>query len=315
MAAEIRHTLINLEITPPPGAWDTIASRLDAEFDPEETAVAQKLDDYTVVPPITAWEKIGAALEEAPVEEFPVAVASPPAKLVSIPFRKWAMAAAVISILALGAWYFLSNNPNPKNNFTQVDEPATNKKLAQPENNAAAVPNVAVTDSDDRPRPRRSFPPLTPLKKLAEQYALNVVSSDLNPDMASDDIPHADPPRMQAMHAVAQPNVAAPPIRDASGEIILDKQLIYASPDHNYIVVTGPNGEQTRISSKFLPLLNSLNGNTESNNYFHFFLNENNIWKLRFNEWRDKMLRQASFIPTATFLDMLELKDILQENQ
>ena len=106
----------------------------------------------------------------------------------------------------------------------------------------------------------------------------------------------------------------APPIRDANGNIILDTELIFA-PDNNYIVVTGPNGEQTRISSKFLPLLSSMNGNIESMDYFQFFLNENNIWKLRFNEWRDRMLRQATIIPTATnLLDIIQLKEFLQEN-
>lgn len=124
----------------------------------------------------------------------------------------------------------------------------------------------------------------------------------------------AEPEAIQAMDIIPDPNVEAPPIRDADGNIILDTHLIMGN-DGQYIIVTSPNGQQTRISSKFLPLLTSLHDRPESADHFPYLFNEDNMWKQRIHEWKDKMMKQASFIPAATnFLDLLELKEILMEN-
>jgi hypothetical protein len=45
-------------------------------------------------------------------------------------------------------------------------------------------------------------------------------------------------------------------------------------------------------------------------------MQENSLWKIRFSEWKEKFMNQASYIPTATsFTDILELKDLLIENE
>lgn len=290
MAADLQHTLINLEVTPPPGAWDTIVSRLDTEFDEEEIKISQKITDFELAPPTAAWANIEAGMVDA-------------APVISInrSFRKWIAAAAAVVVLALGGWYFIDNSAVPDSEMTVVPQVKTEEKTNVPEVKNESSSSAAATVTY-RPLPRRRIVLAANMKEIEP-----VSEPEIN-----DYYPHTGMRYIQS--ASASPTVEAPPIRDANGNIIMDKELIFAS-DNNYIVVTGPNGEQTRISSKFLPLLNSLNSNNETNDYFQIFLNENNIWKLRFNEWRDKMLRQATFIPTATnLLDILELKDILQEN-
>ena len=105
-------------------------------------------------------------------------------------------------------------------------------------------------------------------------------------------------------------SVTAPPIYDDNGNIIMDVNLVSA-PDENYIIVTSPNGEQTKISRKFLKMLCMMNGGID----YNYMNAENYQWKMRFEEWRSKLLQQASYIPTANnFLDIVDLKELLQEN-
>ena len=90
----------------------------------------------------------------------------------------------------------------------------------------------------------------------------------------------------------------------------MDESLVTA-PDENYIIVTSPNGEQTKISRKFLKMLSVMN----TGPYNNLMNAENFQWKLRFEEWRSKLLQQATYIPTANnFLDIMDLKELLEEN-
>jgi hypothetical protein len=112
------------------------------------------------------------------------------------------------------------------------------------------------------------------------------------------------------VNAMTSISVTAPPIYDGNGNIIMDESLVSA-PDDNYIIVTSPNGEQTKISRKFLKMLTVLNGGTTN----YYMNSESFQWKMRFEEWRSKLLQQASYIPTANnFLDIMDLKEMLQEN-
>lgn len=311
MTADLRHTLTNLEVTPPTGAWNAIASLLDKEFDAAEIKVSEKITDFEMAPPSDAWANIEAAIVANPEE-----VESAPAIYIRKSFRKWAAVAAAVLVIALGGWYFLNNKTITEDAVSAVPQKKTEEQTTIP-GPKVTVPEAATVTAqvDERPLPRRSGTLIAATNRVNVSQASFAFNESDHVDMpAPEDIPHAGLPHIRAVNAAFTPNVEAPLIRDANGNIILDKELIFSS-DNNYIVVTGPNGEQTRISSKFLPLLSSLNGGLESMDYFQFFLNENNIWKLRFNEWRDRVLRQANFIPTATnLLDLLELKEILQEN-
>ncbi|WP_315816423.1 hypothetical protein [Paraflavitalea speifideaquila] len=93
----------------------------------------------------------------------------------------------------------------------------------------------------------------------------------------------------------------------------MDPNLI-VSRDKNYIIITCPNGEQARLSTKFLPLLADLNATTDPAEYLGAIFGEKSIWKNRFSQWRYKLMQQASFVPTATnFLDIIALKDLIEE--
>ncbi len=76
------------------------------------------------------------------------------------------------------------------------------------------------------------------------------------------------------------------------------------APD--YFTVTAPNGQLVKISSKF----------SDAAAYFFNMSDDGNdpSWKIRFDNWRKKIISSPSFIPTAgNFLDIMELKELLKE--
>jgi hypothetical protein len=350
MATNIKHTLYNLEVTPPPGVWPDIAARLGTEFDAADTPVAQKMFDLSVTPPPGVWTDIAAQLNTTlKADEVSVAkkmydlLVTPPAtawkkiaaqlpqqhtkkegKLISLHSRKAIAAAAAMVILTVGAWYFLDKTNSTDN--TNVAHQSTTSSTTGDHATAQTRTRAADTEIGERPveQPvdRLDQKPLAALSgseanlinnRYANRHgARRTAWYDYQPiatSYAGVDEDHTIPFTDDNL-----PNVEAPLIRDARGQVILDKKLI--SPDECYITVTSPNGEQTRISSKFLHIISTINQEAEPQDYFDFMMQENSLWKIRFSEWKEKFLNQASLVPTATsFTDILELKDLLMENQ
>ncbi|AEW00956.1 hypothetical protein A4D02_13445 [Niastella koreensis] len=347
MATKIKHILNNLEVQPPPGVWPEIAARLNAEFDAEDAPVAQKMFELSVTPPAGLWSNIAAELTSGERETDEVLVAkkmntlavAPPAsvwekiaaylsaqqpaakkegRVIDLhSSRKAIIAAAAMVLLTVGAWYFLD-----KTNTTDAPEVAGKTTTTPASNKSAAAPGrtrAADMEIGEHPSPK----PIATLTASADASLLNnrfvrhgarrTAFYDYQPIATS----YAGTDEMQAVDFTDanSPDVEAPLIRDAKGQVILDKKLV-TSPDNCYINVTSPNGEQTRISSKFLHIISTLNQEAEPQDYFDFMMQENSLWKVRFSEWKEKFMNQASFVPTAnSFTDILELKDLLMENE
>jgi hypothetical protein len=313
MATNIKHTLFNLEVPPPPEAWPHIAARLNSEFDADEIPVAQKMFDLSVTPPAAAWEKIAAHLPQQQI-------AKKEGTLISLSVRKTIAAAAMV-LLTLGAWYILdkANNNDDINVAGKSTTPSTVTKGSTAQSSAPA----ADTEIGERPVESIDHEPLAALSaadaglinaRFANRNRALRTSASFYQPIATSYAGFDDDKAVEFTDANS-PTVDAPLIRDANGQVILDKKLI-TSPDDCYITITSPNGEQTRISSKFLHIISSLNDDAEPQDYFDFMMQENSLWKMRFSEWKEKFMNQASLIPTATsFTDILELKDLLMENQ
>ena len=150
MAAEVQHTLLNLEITPPPGAWNTIAARLDTEFDADETALSGKLTEFEMAPPPAAWQNIEAAIVNDPKQ-----VEAAPAIIINRSFRRWAAAAAAVVVLALGGWYMMNRETTPADAFTVVPIPSGNEKNTAPGTSDAVTSNEPAAAESTRPLPRK----------------------------------------------------------------------------------------------------------------------------------------------------------------
>jgi hypothetical protein len=341
MATNIKHTLFNLEVPPPSGVWPNIALRLDAEFDATEVPVAQKMLELSVTPPPGLWIDIAAELnstlkaDEASVckrmyDLFvtpPVSVwkkiaaqlpqqqpAKKEGKLISVNSWRAIAAAAAMVLLTIGTWYLLD-----KNNTADTASITPDPKPSTTNNRSTAPSKVRSTDIEIGERPvereqlsQKQLAALTDNDVINRKYgnrhgARRTAWYDYQPIATSysgmDDV-NVDFTKEN------NPMVEAPLIRDANGQVILDKKLV--SPDDCYITVTSPNGEQTRISSKFLHIISTINQDVEPQDEFDFMTRESSLWKIRFSEWKEKFLNQASFVPTATSLtDILELRDLL----
>jgi hypothetical protein len=219
-----------------------------------------------------------------------------------------AVAAAMIIAAGLITWYFLMNSSGSTTGNTTVAtiEPTIPAPLVK-ENNTRPSPAAALINiMRDRPiqkRPPRMVVANPGFEPGQTDYADNIIASD---------IPNASMNNIRAISTMKSPAVSGPLLRDLNGKVILDRNLV--ASDNNYIIVTGPNGEQTRISARFFHMLSSMNGDPEPTEYFDMMIRENTLWKSRFREWRNQLMKQASFMPSGTnFLDILELKDIIQE--
>jgi hypothetical protein len=315
---------------PPPGLWSAISSGL------QETETTSDLPALTVH---SGWPSAEPAFIEYP------SLASPAGRLndsqhnseepapkefekrdsgeqkprlparVLYPFnwRRLAIAAAVVGIAISALYYFaaksdtarqLSASTNPaKNNGGKPKLPATVIDGDEPLV-IAPTTSMGMAGSKLFRKPVKRLTIVQPESDLESSYEAEAP----NTEMTYANINAAD--RVVADESIAIPNE---PIRDNHGNIIMDEKLVSA-PDVNYVTVTGPNGEQTKISKKFLHALSYMNAGTDDD-HLGIALQESSMWKWLFKEWREKLLKQPTFIPSTTnFLDIMELKEILHEN-
>ena len=307
MSVNIQHKLLQYEMPPPTGTWENIARRLDHEFDSYDTKISENLNEAVLEPPVLAWQNISAALDEN----------KEPAKIIPLFTRKRMVAAAVvIGLLMIGAWIFRGSIFTDNNGVGIASIKQAFPITANKSNNEEIIKTDELSSSIAQLVPRRvRVKPSLPItesvailtSKLFETEELMNYSDYSEPRIISTQNIHVVDARGEAF-------IKAPLIRDANGKIIMDFSLI-STESGNYFNVTGPNGEQTRISSKFANFLAYLNNSSnEKVEYLDFLLGRNSSWKVRFEEWRIKILQQASFAPSGfTFFDILELKDLIKD--
>jgi hypothetical protein len=328
MPTNFQYRLQQYESVPPAGSWSQINARLDAEFDVDEIKISEKLTASATTAPSAMWDRISAELDsnegielKQPVDELPILQTEPESRSRLVPIKFLRVAAAAIICIAVTTLYFLMNGNNGTEQVSFVDateqssripEPApargdTAVRLAEavplgPSQNRSIRQYVRSRSNNGLPVVQTAFLPEEPNEEIA------------NSDIANDNINYADVNDAEKFHSAGDINIPSHPILDREGNIIMDEKLVSA-PDGNYVTVTGPNGEQTKISKKFLHALSYMNAGSNDEDYMGILLQEGSLWKWLFQEWRKKLLHQPSFIPTATnFLDIMELKEILHEN-
>lgn len=306
-----QHILLNLEVAPPEGLWNQLSARLDTEFNQAEQRIAHKLDVSSIEPPPGLWSSIAENLPlpfetETSEETVP---ARKPARVISVPLWKVAVAAAVFIILSYGGWYLFRT---PAGSLTAGDPPSAGTTSNPLQAQSGKMPSSSGTTLNMPPAiaqqiTRRKTAPL-PVNQQRNNTA-STTTTDNNISVAEveqPDLPSTDPGTMRAQDVVHEANIPSKAIRDASGKMVMDMNLI-TTPGNNYVTVTAPNGEQTRMSRKFLPVLTFLNTGAD-NGQFSTGL------KQKIQELRNQLLQQASFVPSATnFLDIMELKELLQD--
>ncbi|WP_127132293.1 hypothetical protein [Pseudoflavitalea rhizosphaerae] len=303
MEPTIQHKLANLEIAPPQGGWELLSARLDTEYDQSEIRLAQTLNDTTLTPPSGAWAAIAANLPAAEEDLISVPAQPVPARVVSFPLGKVAVAAAVLIVISFVSWFMLRSGETTAP-VAQTESPSGNNAQAQP-NTPSNSPNRITTP----PAIAQEIPAERPGTSASEERDTenNSTGTDALPDNQVDqDLPSTDPSLVRAQDLSAAVSIPNRAYRDAAGKVVMDMALL-TTPGNQYVTVTAPNGEQTRISRKFLPVLTFINTGADNGQF-------NSSFKQKVQELRKQLLQQASFVPSATnFLDIMELKEILQD--
>lgn len=307
MSANASHKLQQLELPPPPGNWEKIARRLDREFRPDEISLAQQLQTASLEVPAAAWKSISLQLDAAEEEPSPTT-----APRISIK-RTWLVAAAILLLTVSGiALYWANTSPATSATSGELVKkadpppPASGTTPDEPQQVLAIQTTTAPHKPTQRPKRLRGFQ-FIPAALAGVQGASAAAEAYTNPSaLPASHILLAD--------ATTEVAVNAPLIRDETGKVIMDMSLLTTQPG-NYITITGPNGEQTRISTKFANFLASLNNNPgENNEYIDYLILQSESWKKRFDEWRSKIMERASFAPSGgTFFDILELKELIKD--
>lgn len=331
MSEQVRHKMIDFAVAPPPAAWESIAERLDddrkysvlsSKMDCFETAppsplwetistrlgddsqyaiVAAKMTHFETAPPALLWDKIAASLPEtaAPVTTERATVIQLP----KILYR--ALAAAVIISVIVGGWMMLSNKSSVRTEIVKNNQAVTPVPSAKGHEKNAVSP-TPVTGADD------ANVTSTPAEAAAARQQSDL-RHNVNRSYAEDDrvLKYAVVARLPAFHE-GPIVISSAPIVDANGVIIRDMDVL--TTNSSYIMVTGPNGQQARMSAKFASVIRYLNGSTDdTEEYLDKVIKESDTWKKRFQEWRSR-ISQSSFIPSsANFLDIIEFKNLIEE--
>ena len=297
MSSDLQYKLLSLEISPPADSWEHIASRLDEEFDNTEINLSQKLSAVEIDPPQKSWSVIvGELWKEAT-----------PSRVIPFNIRR-AVAAAIV--IGFGALLFFYMFPSKNDNGVTKTESVPGTPGGSAENDLKEqVPAVTV--------PRQAIASSAVISRIKQNSnnRSGIVSntSFSEADDTDENIRHATPDNFLAVNSKTNISIPNDPILDRQGNIIMDEKLV-SLPNSNYVTVTSPNGEQTKISKKFLRALSYMNAANESEDR-DILIRESSLWKWIFQEWRNKILSEPSFIPSATnFLDIMELKEILQDN-
>lgn len=256
---------------------DFIWNRIAEQLDAEKNkGFAQKLAEAEIFPPANAWENIQSRL------------ANPESKVVPMQ-RNWvryAVAALVIGVLATGAFFLFNTNSGSKNvvsNFQPDTNTATKQGQQNPPSEASSTNNdIASAEA-----------PIS--KKLVKVKALGSrVNSSTVP------VRYASVEPIQTIH-IPQATTEA---NESVNDYVAAGQKTYI-PAPEYYTIQAPNGQPVKISTKFTDAVNYL---------FNSDPNENSSWKTRLDVWRQKLISNPSFIPTATnFLDILELREMMKE--
>lgn len=310
MSDLLQHKLSNLELPPPAGNWELIAARLEKERIQSDVVLSEKLGQIELPAPLAAWSNISRVLE-------PETTTREKAPVIPIMRNRWLAAAAVIGGITLAIWVFRLNqsgsSPTPPAAITQTN-PATAPKTVTNEGGVDMSGTVAslIGNIPQRVKVSEYSQPRAQQIVTAASYDSPAASTD----NADSDFDHVSPGRYVPSENVAElKGVNAPLIRDSRGRVIMDVDLLKKGSDE-YIYVTGPNGEQTRVSARLLSVLIYMNNDSgNQGDYLDFLYNRSETWKKKFEDWRNKLLEQSSFVPSGnTFFDILELRELLKDN-
>lgn len=286
MAENWQHRIENFEQTPPPGVWESIAAKLDAENN-----LQSRLLNYEETPPAAVWENINNQLDDNKQE----------AKVIPIQRDKnrkalWGMvaAASVIAVVLVSVFYF-----NTKK-LADPDIAVTNTETKKDTATTTVVTNiqqqpVAIADKKQTAKQQSTRKKTMPAENTAQEINVDYVKVD-------ETEPLAGPPQFDKNKKLANIDGAE------------TNEMMALNAPNTYITITGPNGDQVKVSSKFANAINYINDKMPSSEeYIDKVIKEGKFWRGKFKAWRDKMINTTLTPNPTNFMDIIELSKLVKE--
>ena len=274
ITAEFPQKLYDLEVTPPVSVWNEIEENLEADG---KEQYATKLYNIEVTPPAQAWNKISSLLDE----EKTLPKISQKGRIIL--FVRYAAAACIIGVLALGAFKLLNQKTVKEPVAVKAVSPGKDSVLNQnatqqlipPQSNNLPTEGQSLARVETKSRKKNWPEPATYMTQMAATSPTPIGSrstSDFTQVSLTGEIP---------------------------GNC---SQISDADP---YIMFLNPDGYLIRISKKLAETLGCVYSNGNSEQY--------NRCQDQIRKWRDKIAQSPATSSPDNFMDVLNVIKSVQE--
>jgi hypothetical protein len=276
----LQNKLYDIETPPPPGLWNRISEKLDAEDASKKEA--------TVIPmPVvrkTNWTKI-------------------------------ALAASVIGFIAMTAlWLTNKNNSSPTVSPDPVVKTVTTIKtdtvyITKPDNNNTTI--VGTTNMNTVPSTttipqnnQQSYTSKTPTTVLPQN---NTIVKQPNTKLPKDKKANTDLEIQKVENPlIVNNNIKDTIIKDENGNPIRNIEVVKSSES---ATTTGPVSKGDKAIGNIINKISMASDREEIDS----IINSSTYWKQQVQEWRNKLIKSGYKPNLINSLDILELKKLLEE--
>lgn len=297
MSEQIRHTLLNYEITPPPAAWQHILAELNEQDQLKQ--VGHQLGQASVMPAAENWNRILSALEEisigqqlAATEVLPPAgtwnkiaqelndTASSPVKKIT-PWWRYAAAAAILITAGLGIFRLTQSAGKSEEMALHTDTTRSADPFKEDQRRETLEEIVAVApETDDEARNDAA------LEASKKTYA------------------RLEYPAKKIAREVSGFYFNAYPADAASRGLYEPEQAVVETPKtERYITLMTPEGNIIRVSKKLGGLVCCISGEAEDP-----------ACTDQLKKWREKIVASPLGHSADSFLELLQLVNAAEEN-
>ncbi|HRO70578.1 MAG TPA: anti-sigma factor [Chitinophagaceae bacterium] len=271
--SSLHDKMYDYEVTPPSRNWDRIAAALDeSEL---QNNFPKRLYQVESTPPETAWENIRKAIS-------PDSDAKPAPVRRLAPLFRYAAAAILIGVVAVGITRFTINNDDNNEAFSSTAPQAVDTNQSTLTSESADEGNDLVRQDDSkveidqpasRERPRAVRTVDRPAKREQETVAKAVYTQHYQ----------VDPHLSQSIYAYAD---YVPDIAD------------------RYVMLMTPDGNIIRMSKKWSDLLCCVSGEEQDANC-----------KNQIKKWQEKIASSSLAPAPGNFMDILGLINSINESR
>jgi hypothetical protein len=282
MSERLQHKLYNHEVKPPEKVWEKIVASLDESHLSE--SFPSKLYNLEANPPLSVWEKIESSL----VEEGGVVI---PVRRQFYRIRRYAVAAILIGIVALGSLWIINNSGKNDLATTEIQDgkDSLNKKTE----------DVTVIEStEDKLQKERDDAALEASKqtfaKLETSSRKRIMA--VNPQFLT--LPVETSRNNEQNPEDTYRNIFYSSINSS---VHLDAEK-YNITDR-YVMLMTPDGHIIRMAKKLGDLVCCVAGE-----------DPDEVCTDQLKKWRDKLANAPVTPSPGNFLDILSLVNSLREN-